>query len=93
MFQQSQQQCRPTQSEALYLQQVGRILRPQPGKIAIVLDHVGSTVKHGFVDDVRLGSLDSKPKRKKNDEPAPSVRQCPMCFAGTIGNQRVRVWL
>jgi len=72
---------RPTQSEALYLQQVGRILRPQPGKIAIVLDHVGSTLKHGFVDDVRAWSLDSKPKRKKNDEPAPSVRQCPMCFA------------
>ena len=72
---------RPTQSEALYLQQVGRILRPQPGKIAIVLDHVGSTLKHGFVDDVRAWSLNSKPKRKKNDEPAPSVRQCPMCFA------------
>ena len=72
---------RPTQSEALYLQQVGRILRPQPGKIAIVLDHVGSTVKHGFVDDLRDWSLNSKPKRKKNDEPAPSVRQCPMCFA------------
>ena len=72
---------RPTQSEALYLQQVGRILRPQPGKIAIVLDHVGSTLKHGFVDDVRAWSLNSKPKRKKNNEPAPSVRQCPMCFA------------
>jgi superfamily II DNA or RNA helicase len=72
---------RPTQSEALYLQQVGRILRPQPGKVAIVLDHVGSTLKHGFVDDVRAWSLNSKPKRKKNDEPAPSVRQCPMCFA------------
>ena len=72
---------RPTQSEALYLQQVGRILRPQPGKIAIVLDHVGSTLKHGFVDDLRNWSLNSKPKRKKNEEPAPSVRQCPMCFA------------
>ena len=71
---------RPTQSEALYLQQVGRILRPQPGKIAIVLDHVGSTVKHGFVDDRRIWSLDSK-KRKRTNEPAPSVRQCPECFA------------
>jgi len=71
---------RPTQSEALYLQQVGRILRPQPGKVAIVLDHVGSTLKHGFVDDIRAWSLDSKPKRKKNDL-APSVRQCPICFA------------
>ena len=72
---------RPTQSEALYLQQVGRILRPQPGKIAIVLDHVGSTLKHGFVDDLRAWSLDAKPKRKRSDEPAPSVRQCPKCFA------------
>ena len=72
---------RPTMSEALYLQQVGRILRPQPGKIAIVLDHVGSTVRHGFVDDARDWSLDSKPKRQRASEPAPSVRQCPMCFA------------
>ena len=72
---------RPTQSEALYLQQVGRILRPQPGKIAIVLDHVGSTLKHGFVDDRRIWSLDAKPKRQRKDEPAPSVRQCPKCFA------------
>ena len=72
---------RPTQSEALYLQQVGRVLRPQPGKIAIVLDHVGSTCKHGFVDDRRLWSLDSKPKRQRKDEPAVSVRQCPVCFA------------
>ena len=72
---------RPTQSEALYLQQVGRILRPQPGKVAIVLDHVGNTFKHGFIDDVRLWSLDSKPKRQRKDEPTPSVRQCPKCFA------------
>ena len=72
---------RPTQSESLYLQQVGRILRPQNGKIAIVLDHVGSTRKHGFVDDRRDWSLDSKPKRQRKDEPAPSVRQCPKCFA------------
>jgi DNA repair protein RadD len=72
---------RPTQSEALYLQQVGRILRPQPGKIAIVLDHVGSTLKHGFIDDVRVWDLESKPKRQRKDEPAVQVRQCPECFA------------
>ena len=71
---------RPTQS-ALYLQQVGRILRPQSGKIAIVLDHVGSTLKHGFVDDVRVWDLESKPKRQRKDEPAVQVRQCPSCFA------------
>jgi DNA repair protein RadD len=71
---------RPTQSESLYLQQVGRILRPQDGKVATVLDHVGNTVRHGFVDDLREWSLESK-KRKRNDDPAPSVRQCPQCFA------------
>ena len=72
---------RPTQSESLYLQQVGRILRPQPGKTAIVLDHVGATKKHGFVDDPRNWSLDSKAKRQRKDESAPTVRQCPECFA------------
>ena len=72
---------RPTQSESLYLQQVGRILRPQPGKTAIVLDHVGATKQHGFIDDPRDWSLNSKPKKQRKDEPAPSVRQCPKCFA------------
>jgi DNA repair protein RadD len=33
---------RPTQSEALHLQMIGRCLRPQPGKQAVILDHVGN---------------------------------------------------
>lgn len=72
---------RPTASTSLYMQQVGRVLRPQPGKVAIIIDHVNSTRKHGFVDDRRSWSLDSKAKRQRKDEPAPSVRQCPQCFA------------
>jgi superfamily II DNA or RNA helicase len=72
---------RPTASTSLYMQQVGRVLRPQPGKVAIIIDHVNSTRKHGFVDDRRSWSLDSKAKRQRKDEPAPSVRQCPECFA------------
>ena len=47
---------RPTQSEALYIQQVGRVLRPEINKVAIVLDHVGNTKRHGFVDDIRAVS-------------------------------------
>ena len=39
---------RPTKSEGLYMQQVGRILRPQKDKVAIVLDHVNNTREHGF---------------------------------------------
>jgi len=73
---------RPTASLGLYLQQVGRILRPAPGKThAIVLDHVGNIHRHGWPDDVRTWSLDSKPRRQRDNAPAPTVRTCPVCFA------------
>lgn len=56
---------RPTDSLALYLQQVGRALRPAPGKqYAIILDHAGNSVDkryggrgHGYPDDAREWSL------------------------------------
>lgn len=74
---------RPTQSLGLYLQQVGRVLRPAPGKdAAIILDHVGNVHRHGFPDDPREWSLDGVVKCKRTDSPtAPSVRTCPQCFA------------
>ena len=74
---------RPTQSEGLYLQQVGRVLRPAPGKAAaIVLDHVGNVHRHGFPDDVRPWSLDDARQRTgKGGPPAPCVRTCEVCFA------------
>lgn len=72
---------RPTDSLSLYLQQVGRCLRPAPGKThAVVLDMVGNVVKHGFHTDPREWSLDSK-KRKRDASDAPSIRECPGCFA------------
>ena len=72
---------RPTKSEGLYLQQVGRILRPKEGKTAIILDHVNSTRTHGFVDDIRKWSLNSKKKKNKNNQQALSVETCKKCFA------------
>jgi len=72
---------RPTQSEALYIQQVGRVLRPEPNKVAIVLDHVGNTKRHGFVDDVREFDLHQKAKTKRKGELAPAVETCEQCFA------------
>ena len=72
---------RPTQSEALYIQQVGRVLRPEPNKVAIVLDHVGNTKRHGFVDDIREFDLHQKAKTKRKGELAPSVETCEQCFA------------
>ena len=72
---------RPTQSEALYIQQVGRVLRPEPNKVAIVLDHVGNTKRHGFVDDVREFDLHQKAKTKRKGELAPAIETCEVCFA------------
>jgi DNA repair protein RadD len=74
---------RPTQSEGLYLQQIGRVLRPAPGKAAaIVLDHVGNVHRHGFPDDYRNWTLADRERRAGSaGPPPPSVRTCPECFA------------
>ena len=72
---------RKTKSMGLYMQQVGRILRPQKNKTAIILDHVGNTKEHGFVDEPRAWSLECKPRRKRKNEKAPAVQTCKICFA------------
>jgi len=73
---------RPTQSLGLYLQQVGRVLRPAPGKdAALILDHVGNVTRHGFPDDPREWSLAEGIVRGGRGPPAPSVRTCPECYA------------
>lgn len=72
---------RPTQSLGLYLQQVGRVLRPAPGKdAAVILDHVGNVTRHGFPDDHRRWTLEHGAPRAAGSA-APSVRTCPQCFA------------
>lgn len=72
---------RPTQSLGLYLQQVGRVLRPAPGKdAALILDHVGNVTRHGFPDDHRDWRLAEGAVRRSGTA-APSVRTCPECFA------------
>jgi superfamily II DNA or RNA helicase len=49
---------RPTKSLALYLQQVGRTLRPSPNKErALILDHAGNVFRHGLPDHARDWSL------------------------------------
>jgi superfamily II DNA or RNA helicase len=70
---------RPTASLALHLQMIGRCLRPQPGKRAVVLDHVGNTLRMGHHLEPRDWTLDGLKKRDR--EQAPSVKVCPQCFA------------
>jgi superfamily II DNA or RNA helicase len=69
---------RPTQSVSLHLQMIGRCLRPQPGKRAVILDHVGNTQRLGHHLEDRQWTLDGTPK--KDREAAPSVKVCPKCF-------------
>ena len=71
---------RPTMSKPLYLQQVGRVLRPAPGKTALILDHVGNCERHGLPDEVRVWTLDGTIKHKATDAII-KVRVCPNCFA------------
>ena len=79
---------RPTQSVSLHLQMIGRCLRPTPGKpAAVVLDHVGNTVRLGHHLEEREWSLDGVKKRDR--DAAPSVKVCPKCFATTMSTAQV----
>lgn len=55
------QLLRPTKSLALYLQMVGRALRPAEGKeYALVLDHANCVIEHGFPQKHRIWTLAGK---------------------------------
>jgi len=74
---------RPTQSLGLFLQQVGRSLRPSPGKDhAIILDHAGNCQRHGLPDDERHWTLKGREK-KRTSAPPTTLRVCSRCFAAT----------
>jgi DNA repair protein RadD len=55
---------RPTQSLTLYLQQIGRALRPKAdGRPAVILDHAGNALRHGDPTAPRRWSLEGRLKR------------------------------
>ena len=70
---------RPTMSVGLHLQMIGRCLRPSDGKThAVIIDHVGNALKHGFHTDHRQWSLDGI-KKRPND--AVAIRICKTCYS------------
>lgn len=72
---------RPTMSLSLHRQQIGRALRPAPGKVAVILDHCGNK-KHGMPDDEIEWTLQGAKKGGKadnNNGPPPPVT-CGGCF-------------
>jgi DNA repair protein RadD len=78
---------RPTQSLGLYLQMVGRALRPAPGKDrAIILDHAGNSWRHGLPADPREWSLEGKPRQQRAQPQERRLRHCKECGAvNTVG--------
>lgn len=74
---------RPTQSLALYLQQVGRSLRIAPGKrVATLLDHCNNVGRHGLPDDEREWTLEGRATRRKSQsDDAVAIKTCGTCFA------------
>jgi superfamily II DNA or RNA helicase len=72
---------RPTMSLSMHLQQLGRALRPYPGKShAVILDHVGNCLRHGLAEQDREWDLDGREKRKAKSKPV-ETKQCSKCFA------------
>lgn len=74
---------RKTKSLGLYLQQVGRALRPYPGKSeTIILDHVGNCNTHGLPDDNHEWTLDGRIRCNRAGSPGSlACRQCLNCYA------------
>ena len=71
---------RPTKSLGLHLQMIGRCLRPCADKeYAVILDHVGNTIRNGSHLEDFEWCLQEGVKKRKSD--APSVKTCPECFA------------
>lgn len=76
--------ARPTLSLTIYLQQVGRVLRPKPdGSHAVIIDHALNVAVHGFPCIEREWTLEgNRNKRTKNIK-----RSCRVCESCGYVNQ------
>jgi len=77
--------ARPTKSEMLYVQIIGRGLRSAPGKQdCVILDHSDTTLNLGFVTDIHHERLSDGTERKasiskRRERPTPLPKECPSC--------------
>lgn len=75
--------ARPTKSLTRFLQMVGRVLRPAPGKThALLLDHSGSVERIGHpFDDLPLALCDGKPNKAGQHQERTKLepKPCPSC--------------
>jgi superfamily II DNA or RNA helicase len=77
--------ARPTKSEILFVQIVGRGLRTAPGKEhCLILDHSDTHTRLGRVTEIDLPLDDGKPidpAERKQKDALPKMRVCPHCTA------------
>lgn len=74
--------ARPTLSVGLYLQMVGRVMRPTATKtLARIHDHAGCILRHGLPDDDRSYDLTGDAKKRADRFKLPPIRTCRECFA------------
>jgi superfamily II DNA or RNA helicase len=84
--------ARPTKSLGMYIQMVGRVLRPYEGKeYATIIDHSGAVYTHGFVEDDIDWTLDPKNtmtiKERKLAKPKEEAQIiCEGCFSMYSGS-------
>lgn len=78
--------ARPTKNITLYLQTVGRIMRPADGKEdGIVIDHSGAVDENGYADDYVPWSLDGddtvkeRKEREAKEKKEPKQITCSNC--------------
>jgi superfamily II DNA or RNA helicase len=82
--------ARPTGSLGLHRQQIGRVLRFQPGKTAYILDHAGNLARHGLPDDEIKWSLEGRAVPTKSEmESRLVIRSCPSCFAVSPASSKI----
>lgn len=83
--------ARPTKSLPLYMQMVGRGMRPAPGKDnMILLDHAGAVYEHGMCHEITEWELEETKEtvNKKNEKRKKAERKpitCPKCKAVYTG--------
>lgn len=72
--------ARPTKSEILFTQIVGRGLRTAEGKAdCLILDHADNHLRLGFVTDIHHTELDDGKPKKAKERHAALPKECPRC--------------
>jgi superfamily II DNA or RNA helicase len=84
--------ARPTQSVSLYLQAIGRVMRPAPGKSgALILDHAGCCQLHGPPHAEREWNLEGQAKKRQKTNEAQTLIACDAC--AMLYEAEPRLWL